>query len=144
MKTSIMMGVLALAFAMNPKTENQKDENAISNSIVAFMKAGDEQNVTKLETLLDTEFRVVMNRLFGSKTVSSLNREAYLDKISNKEFGGDSRKVKIETIIVNENTATAKVKTEGAKMSMSSLLSLVEDDMGNWKIVEDLPVILQN
>jgi len=69
------------------KTEVQNVEKVIA----AFSKAGDDNNAEKLATYLDDNYRIVMNRLFGSTEVSVMPKSVYLDKISSKEFGGDKR-----------------------------------------------------
>ena len=64
-----------------------------------------------------------------------------LEKIRNKEFGGDSRKVKIENLLLNGSTASAKVSFAGSQMSTMNLLTLVQASDGTWKLVSDMPVI---
>lgn len=132
------------AMLLGPIANAQKaDATAIEKTIRTFSKAGDEQNVNDLEVVLDASYRVVMNRLFGSTTTIVMTRDAYLDKIRNKEFGGDSRKVTIENVLINGETASAKVTFKGAKMTFVSLMTLVKTAEGNWILVSDLPTIVQ-
>ena len=76
-------------------------------------------------------------------SVGILPLVVYLQKIAAKEFGGDKRKLDFQEFLINGITASVKVKSTGEKMSMVSLLTLVQDDKGSWKIVEDAPVIIQ-
>lgn len=132
------------AMLLGPIANAQKaDAKAIEKTIRTFSKAGDEQNVNDLEVVLDASYRVVMNRLFGSTTAIVMTRDAYLDKIRNKEFGGDSRKVTIENVLINGETASAKVTFKGAKMTFVSLMTLVKTAEGNWMLVSDLPSVIQ-
>lgn len=135
----LMLMIVSAAYTQ----AQQSEEKAIKQVITDFMKAGDQQDVAALEAVLDTHYRVVMNRLFGSSEVAVLPREVYLQKIAAKEFGGDKRKLDFQEFLINGITASVKVKSTGEKMSMVSLLTLVQDDKGSWKIVEDAPVIIQ-
>jgi len=125
------------------KAGSSTDKASIKTTIAHFAKAGDEQDVEALDKLLDHNYRIVMNQLFGSTQVVVMSREAYLDKIKAKEFGGDQRTVSIEHITINGNTASAKVRLEGSKMTFVSLLDFVKDASGNWLLVQDLPVIVK-
>lgn len=121
----------------------EAEEKAIKEVVTSFIAAGDAQDAEQMDALLDTHYRVVMNRLFGSAEVSVLPRNVYLEKIRTKEFGGDKRELSFEEMILNGRLASVKVRTTGEKMSMVSLLTLVKDGEGNWKLVEDAPVIVQ-
>lgn len=133
----MLSSVLGFSFTMSLG----KDERAIKKAIEEFAAAADRSDVAALENCLDLNFRIVMNQLFGSKEVSVVPRSVYLQKIASKEWGGDKRAVTVLDVVVNGNTATAKVMFEGAKMSFASLLVLVEDANGAWKIVSDVPVM---
>jgi hypothetical protein len=82
-----------------------------------------------------------MNRLFGSTEVSVMPREVYLDKIKSKEFGGDDRKLKIEDINVNGTNASTKVTFKGSKMTFVSIILLVKDGNGQWKLISEVPMV---
>lgn len=117
------------------------DEKQIHQTIAAFSKAGDQHMVSKLDELLDDNYRVVMNRLFGSKEVSVIPKSVYLDKIGTKEWGGDKRKVTVENLSINGTTAFAKVTLNGNKATFISLMSLVKNENGVWKLISDIPSI---
>ena len=140
MKKLIFSSVLMLIASINAFTQGQ-DEKAIKELITAFSLAGDQNDAVALDNYLDDHYRVVMNRLFGSKEVSIMNKEVYLEKIRNKEFGGDNRKVNIEQITLNGTTATVKVLLEGSKMSFNSLITLVKDEENKWKLISDVPIV---
>jgi hypothetical protein len=113
----------------------------IKETIAAFAKAGDDRDAATMEKYLDENFRIVMNRLFGSAAVTILSRSVYLEKIKNKEFGGDKRKVTVEEIVLNGTSACAKVTFAGTKMTFVSLITLVKSESGQWKLVSDVPVV---
>ncbi len=119
----------------------KNDAKKIETVITAFSKAGDVNDAEKLSTYLDDNFRVVMNRLFGSKDVSIMSKSVYLDKIKSKEFGGDKRKLTIENIIVNETSASAKVTFKGEKMTFVSIMALIKNDTGDWKLINEIPIV---
>lgn len=141
MKTNaavIVLSLLAtLSMAQTP-TEKKKVESAI----YLFAKSGDLQDSKSLEALLDANFRLAMNQLFGSKEVVIMTREMYLDKINKKEFGGDKREVKIENLVIVGKNASAKVQFKGSKMTIISLIQLVQNATGEWKLVNDIPAVI--
>lgn len=119
----------------------QKNEmKNIEKVITEFSKAGDENDAEKLATYLDDNYRIVMNRLFGSTEVSVMPKSVYLEKIKSKEYGGDKRGLTIENTVINGTTASAKVTFEGSKMTFVSLIVLIQDLEGNWKLICDTPI----
>ena len=139
MKKSILFCILCVFTASTSMA--QDDIKAIKKVIATFSKAGDQNDVVLLDKYLDQNYRVVMNRLFGSDEVSVLSKTTYLEKIKTKEFGDDQRKLTFDQIIVNGTTATAKVVFRGTKMTFTSLLTLLRDNAGEWKLVSDIPII---
>ena len=143
------IGIIALSvFLINcsvSKNKRQMETNPEKKKITLliknFSKAGDDNSVEELDKLLDNNYRVVMNRLFGSNKVSVLSKEQYLNKIETKVFGGDKRTIEFEDIILNGSTAVAKVVFKGEKATFNSLMTLVQDETGRWKLVSDMPTI---
>ncbi len=141
MKTRMMITLLMLTTVVVSRGQSQ-DIHSIEQTIYAFAKAGDDQDASTLQGVLDPNYRVVMNQLFGSTEVSILPRSVYLQKIRTKEFGGDKRSIEIQNIEVNGLCASARVKMTGAKLSTVSFIQLVRNAKGQWKLVEDIPTIL--
>ncbi len=141
MKNTILIGLIVL-FANAPVQAQSTDEKEIKDTVLAFAKAGDQNDVQVLEQHLDSNYRVVMNRLFGSSEVAIVPRSVYLEKIKSKEWGGDQRQVSFKNIIVNENVATAKVVLKGKKATFVSLMDLIKTEKGSWKLISDTPIIL--
>ena len=96
-------------------SQQKTDEKDIERTILLFAKLGDQQDADGLENLLDTNFRIVMNQLFGSEEIMVMSREVYLGKIRKKEFGGDQRKVRVHHTALNGNIAASRVSYEGEK-----------------------------
>ena len=90
--SNIMMTVFGtMVFSIAQGQETGVEE--VKKTIMQFATAADYQDPIILEEVLDANFRVVMNRLFGLEGVTIMPREVYLAKIKNKEFGGDKREV---------------------------------------------------
>ena len=134
-----MCGILMITIG---SIAQSKDHKAINRTITAFSKAGDNNDYNKLNDYLDDNYRIVMNRLFGSKEVSIMPKSVYLEKIKSKEFGGDKRKLYIEDPIINGATAVVKVTFNGKKMKTVSLITLVKNQNGQWKLVSDVPIVI--
>ncbi len=140
MKKAILIGLFGL-FISTMSCAQKSEEIAIKNVIIAFSKAGDANDAQKLSAYLDDNYRIVMNRLFGSKEVSVMSKSAYLEKIKTKEFGGDKRTVTIQNSIINGTSAVVKVAFKGAKMTFVSLITLIKKENGTWILVSDVPVV---
>ncbi len=118
MKKSILVLLIAMAGVGASAQENE--EKGIKTLITNFAKAADNNNVTELETYLDENYRIVMNRLFGSEAVSVISKADYLAKIESKEWGGDKRKVEVHSVTINGNTPSAHVTLKGEKATFIS------------------------
>ncbi|PIB38432.1 nuclear transport factor 2 family protein [Maribacter sp. 4G9] len=139
-KNNLILLVFTLLIITSCTAQND-DKSQIQEVLTKFCKAGDENDTKELATCLDDNYRIVMNRLFGSTEVSIMDKAVYLDKIKAKEFGGDSRTLTIENIILNGTTASAKVVLKGTKSSFISLITLVQDAQGYWKLIGDMPIV---
>ncbi|MGB3589700.1 MAG: nuclear transport factor 2 family protein [Tunicatimonas sp.] len=142
MEKLVLLTVACLAFLVVTGKAQTSEVRDIEKVVSAFAKAGDENDAEKLATYLDDNYRVVMNRLFGSSEVSILPRSIYLEKIKSKEFGGDERDVTVEDVVINGETASAKVTMKGIKATFVSLMVLIKDAEGDWKLVSDTPTII--
>lgn len=138
---SIILATMALFAINNNAQATQPEFEKVSEAIYAFASAADNNNVTELKSVLDDNFRVVMNQLMGSDKVVVLNKETYLQMVSSGKLGGDKREVKINGIDINGNNAVANVVLKGSKFTINSYLLLVKDATGKWLIVNDLPSI---
>ncbi len=139
MKNSGIAILLFLVLSVSCKAQIT-DQDAIKETVTAFSKAGDNNNVQALEKHLDQHYRVVLNRLFGSKTVGVVSKTQYLEKIKTKEWGGDSRNLTFEDIVINGTTASTKVTFKGKKATIVSIIILVKNEKGIWKLVSDIPI----
>lgn len=120
----------------------QKSEvKRIKEVITAFSEAGDKNDGPALEKHLDDNYRVVMNRMFGSKSVATMDKSTYVENVESKVFGGDKRDLSIKKVLINGNVASALVTFKGTKMTVVSVLVLVKGANGVWKIVSDNPSI---
>ncbi len=138
-KLVAMLCVLLGTMSCNGQSSEVKE---VKKVITAFSKAGDTNNVTELNKHLDENYRVVMNRLFGSTEVSVMPKVVYVEKIKTKEFGGDTRELTIENVVINGTSASAKVTFKGSKMTFVSLIILIKNGSGAWKLISDTPMVM--
>ncbi|RMA56745.1 nuclear transport factor 2 family protein [Ulvibacter antarcticus] len=140
MKNQIFVIAIVFCFTLNTYAQSS-DTVEITNTINSFAKAGDNNDVQELEKYLDGNYRIVMNRLFGSNEVNIMPRNIYLEKIKTKEYGGDNRRVNIDNITINGNTACAKVVFNGTKLTFTSIIILIKNEEGLWKLVNETPIV---
>ncbi|MEQ9301729.1 MAG: nuclear transport factor 2 family protein [Cyclobacteriaceae bacterium] len=139
MKISLLFLILAVA-GVKSHAQSSSSDTQVKSAIMAFADATANQDVDQLEKLLDTSFRVTMNRMFGSSGVLIMDRTSYLGKIKAKEFGGETREVTIHELDINGNLAMAKVKFAG-EMTFTSYLLFAQGVDGQWRLVSDLPAM---
>ncbi|MEO9482200.1 MAG: nuclear transport factor 2 family protein [Ekhidna sp.] len=111
-------------------------QNEIKKAVTSYARAGDQQDVSALKSLLHDQHRLIWHD--GTKAPFILDKMGYISKIEAKEWGGDARKITIEAV---ENfdgvNATVKAILDGKKSQMRSIFSLIKID-GEWKIIEEL------
>lgn len=140
MKNLIMTILMTVTVVLTKAQTN--DEHAIQKVITEFAKAGDTYDLAKLKDVLDENYTIIMNRLFGSTTVQVIDKTTYLANIESKKFGGDTRTVTFDSITINGKTASAKVKLSGLKLEVVSIILLVQNEKGEWHLISDMPVVL--
>ena len=141
MKKIELIIILSTMLSFINGISQSSEVKAIEKTIIAFSKAGDHNNVEELNTYLDDNYRIVMNRLFGSATVDIVPKSVYLEKIRTKEWGGDMRTLTIEKTTVNGSTASSKVIFKGTKITFVSLITLLKNEKKIWKLVSDVPIV---
>lgn len=122
-------------------TQGKETLTEVKTCIEQFAYAADVRDEQALNTVLDEQFRLVLNQMFGSTGLMLLDKQAYLGKIRLKEFGGDKREVHIEHLHVQQNNAMAQVTFAGSQMTIVTFIQLVRTNSGQWKILNDLPAV---
>jgi Putative lumazine-binding len=139
-----LVTILTLTMMTSLTTLAQTDKVSIEQVVNQFAKAGDLRDVVQLKNLLHDDFRLAMNRLFGSETVTLLTKPAYLKMVEDGKLGGDSRSVQILSIDITENNAAVKVSLKGKALTFQSYYHLVKNVAGQWQLINDLPFARKN
>ncbi len=132
---------LTLLMTMTHVKAANDDKTLVAHTVESFARAAENQSTSEMDLLLDDNFRVVMNQLFGSDKVTVMDKATYLNMLGEKKLGGDKAVVNTESINVNGNNAVVNTVFKSDKMSMRLYLLLAKDVSGTWKIVSDLPTI---
>ncbi len=143
MKHLKLISIISLFLISMSCTAQTNANESIEEVIHKFSKAGDESDITTIDAILDDNFRIIMNRMFGSKKVGIMPKSGYLKKIKSKEWGGYERATTIENIVINGNLASAKVTHVSKKATMVSLVLLVKAADNEWKLISDAPYFLK-
>jgi hypothetical protein len=112
--------------------------------IELFVKAGDARNTEQLDTALHDHFRVVANQLMGSAAINVISKEQYLSLMREGKLGGDTRTLDIQSLEVIGKNASAKVKIIGKALTFGSFYHLIQNNEGQWQLVQDLPFATKN
>jgi len=144
MRNLKLLVVVCICMISCVSNAQQSEINNIKNVITEFAKAMDDSDPIKLSTYLDDNYRIIMNRIFGKDEVVIMPKMAFLQKIETKEFGGDQRVVTFFDITINKTIASVKVNFEGKKANFTSIITLIKDLEGNWKLIGDTPIFIKN
>ena len=117
------------------------ETDRIKQSIIDFVKGGDNSDVGLLDKVLHKDFRVTNNGFMGSSGVTIIDKEGYLNKIGSGVFGGLPRKMKIEELDQCGIIASVKLRIESSENDFISYNSLVLDTDNEWKIINNLAVV---
>ena len=141
MKKLFLIPALALGLSSvaNPNLETVHQQ--LTKVVEEYAKAGDNRDTKTLDQLLHTEFRSVVNRLFGSKDLSVMSKTVYLDLMKQEKIGGDQRKVEILNIDVMDHTAYIKARFSGKKLIFTTFLLLAKNADDQWQVVNDMPLV---
>lgn len=143
MKRTILILLVTLMALTGSKLKAQTPAmKEVKQTIQTYMTSGDQNDAKTMAALLDPNYRVIMNRLFGSTEVSIMTRELFLEKIESKEFGGDKRSLTFSEVTVNGTTAVVNVQAKGAKATIQTIIVLIKDDKDNWKLVSETPLFM--
>jgi hypothetical protein len=112
--------------------------------IELFVKAGDARNADQLDSVLHSHFRVVANQLMGSTSINVITKDQYLVLMREGKLGGDKRTLEIQSVEIIDKNASAKVKITGNVVTFESFYHLIQNNEGQWQLVQDLPFATKN
>ena len=131
------------AIRSNAQTKKNSMEQEIKKVIQNVEKASAERNVTELESLLHPEYRVIANRFKGTPGSTIIPRSMYLDMMKAEKIGGTSYQVEFKSISISDHTSMVELLYKTKESSgMHKYLLLVQDEKDQWKVVSDMPIIL--
>lgn len=135
MKTLLVLfGTMMFAAACGQTKTNANPE--IVKVLNEYSSAGDLQSVKRLSVVLHDQYRLVWHG--GKDAPFIVDKSGFLAQFEKKEWGGDKRKVTVESVeVVDGINATARVIMDGDAAEMRALISLIKvgDD---WKIIGEL------
>lgn len=146
MKRFLLFALINTIYFTNCKAQNQNEtmENEIKNVVLNLENATAERNIQKIEEFLHKDYRVVANRFKGTKTTTIITKEMYLVMMKGNKIGGTSYQTEFKNISITEHTAIVDVLFKSDKSSnMHKYLILIQDDNNNWKVVSDIPIVIE-
>ena len=113
----------------------------IKQTIIDFVKGGDNSDTILLDKVLHKDFRVTNNGFMGTPGITIIDKNEYLNKIKSGVFGGLPRQMKIEQMDQSGKIASVKLRIESSENDFISYNSLVLDTDNEWKIINNLAVV---
>lgn len=124
--------------AMKSASSVSADQKAVEMATKQFLEGADKSDVAALDAVMHTQYRVVLNRVFGD-AVTIMDKAAYLKMIADKKIGGVPRQSNILSVVVVENIAAVEVTTTSAKSDLHIFLHFIKEPDGQWRLVSDTP-----
>ncbi len=145
MRNLILMAFLSTISLLNAKAQNQKTMvKQIKETVTFIESAAANRDVKQLAELLHEDYRVVANRFKGSKTATVLSKEVYLEMMKNEKVGGTTYDIQYNDIKITGHTAIVDLLYRSDTTSdMHKYLILIQDEDNQWKVVSDIPIIME-
>ncbi|MEM8528624.1 MAG: nuclear transport factor 2 family protein [Bacteroidota bacterium] len=140
----ILLFLFATLATINTNSElppNNDQTAAVIEAVQTFAASADQRNIEQMDVIMHSNFRAIVNRLFGSEEVSIMDKALYLDLLAQGKIGGDEREVTIVSIHFEGHNALVKATLEGKKLRFTTFMQLVQASSGAWKVISDMPNI---
>ena len=145
MKQILILAGLGVIGLVSCRAQNKTlMENEIKKVVLNLESATAERNILEIEKYLHKDYRVVANRFKGSSTTTIITREVYLEMMQAGKIGGTSYTTEFKSISITDHTAMVDlVFTSDISSNMHKYLILVLDENDQWKVVSDIPVVIE-
>lgn len=130
-KHSILLAVLTL-ISFNSFSSEKSDIKNVIKKFAKFDNTYDHENISKV---IDNNFSIKMHSMKDQKKIDKIPLSAYINGLKAKKFGGNNKKLKIETVSIFKNYAQVNFSLTGEKISFKHFANLVELN-GEWKILD--------
>lgn len=140
------VGVLAISLLLAGtvfaayKQQFGPNDLAIRQVITTYIEATDDQQLSRLDSVLHPTYRTVWNRFYGDD-VLVLTRRQYMDHVRKDDIGGVPRTVRFDRIEMVGTIALVKLTMESRGLTYTCFVSLIQDVAGRWWVVDDLPYL---
>lgn len=126
------------------KAQKQKNmENQIREVVLTIEKAASQRDVNLISPHLHDQYRVVANRFKGSNSTTVIPKELYLNMMREGKIGGTAYEVLFDDIKINRHTAVVDLTyVSKTAPDMHKYLILVQDKDDQWKVVSDIPIVI--
>jgi hypothetical protein len=114
----------------------------VEKAMLDFISGGDNRDTTLLALVLHKDFRVTNNGFMGKPGVTIISKDQYIKNIEAGIFGGLPRQITIDQIDIERTIALVKVHLESRENSFISYNSFVLDTDNQWRLVNNLAVVL--
>lgn len=119
-------------------------ENEIKKVVLNLESATAKRDISEIEKYLHKDYRVVANRFKGANKVTIIAKEMYLSMMQAGKIGGTSYTTEFKSISITDHTALVDlVFTSDISSDMHKYLILILDENDQWKVVSDIPVVIE-
>lgn len=143
MKHLIIILISSLAWVQVSKSQPIMEKENVENVVKQFVQGADQRMVEQVGSVLDDNFRAVVNRAFGNDQLMLIPKPVYLDMMRQGKVGGDSRTIEFLLTDITRNNALVKARLTGKATVFTTYISLVRNKENQWLIVSDQPHVEQ-
>ncbi len=112
------------------------EEASLKQQIHEFVKAGDERNTDKLETVLHKDFRLYAF-VGNANQPWEMSREGYLGALKEGKIGGKPRTLTVTSLRSEGNLAYATLVMKSSEMNFVVNQQWIKTESG-WRLLQDL------
>tara|TARA_R110002020_G_scaffold174704_1_gene366197 strand:- start:15971 stop:16342 length:372 start_codon:yes stop_codon:yes gene_type:complete len=113
----------------------------IKEAVIAFIKAGDTNDVQLLGEVLHQDYQNVQDGFFGEQGLFRFSKSDYMERVGKKIFGGVPRTIIFRSIELYGAQMAVVNATLARKDLLFRSVIVVVKDIGDWKILYNLPRI---
>ena len=142
MKQLMIITTSLTLWSCTGQAQQTNPEQAIQQSLAAYVEAGDQNDAATLSQYMHQDFRVALYDA-QEDNVRILDRSTYSNMIETKKLGGYQRSRNMQaTSIIGDNMANVQVElTSPGKPTLKNFYSLVKTE-GRWLVLQDFVVLI--
>jgi hypothetical protein len=113
----------------------QEEKKYVEQTITQFVKGTSARDIYNLSFILHEDFHALLSK----NDLATVSKSEFMKMLSRKKLGGEDQQVKILSLDMAINTASAKVEVKRTNNSFEAYYHLFMEANGSWQILHVIP-----